>query len=103
MSHPKEHLQQITKGFLGEAERWDLEPKLATWWRSSSYAEAVKEDATMETQRGRHKFPFQRGFKTLGYISRPDRMEVWKNEGREPTGLVQRCQHSLMQKTGRGE
>ena len=52
----KGHFEQMMKDLVEEAERW--EPMLASLWWSSTYAKEIKENTTMETERGRHKFPF---------------------------------------------
>ena len=57
---------------IEEAERWDLEPKLASLWQSNTHADENKEGMTMETKgKGRHKIPFQKSFKILAYIFNP--------------------------------
>ena len=56
MSHSKEHLKQMMKEFIKEAKRWDLEPKLASFWWST-HADESKEDMTMDTTKDGARFP----------------------------------------------
>ena len=42
-----------------ETERKDLESKFASSWSSGTFAEDINKDTTMETERGRHKFPLR--------------------------------------------
>ena len=59
----------------------DLEPRLASLLWSSTYADAIKVDLTIETNKGRHMFPFEKSFKILEYIFNPPENlgKVWKN------------------------
>ena len=59
MPHSKEHWEQMVKEPIEEAKRWDLEPKPASLWWSSTHADGIKEDMTMRTQKGQHTFPFE--------------------------------------------
>ena len=49
----------------------DLEPRLASLLWSNTYADAIKVDLTIETNKGRHMFPFEKSFKILGNIFNP--------------------------------
>ena len=40
MSRPQMHLEQMVVGMIEEAERWDLEPKPASLWWTSTYCAA---------------------------------------------------------------
>ena len=52
MSHSKDILEQMIRDLIAEANRWDLVPKLASlWWTSTS---------------GCYTFPFEDTFKILG-------------------------------------
>ena len=49
----------------------DLEPRLASLLWSNTYADAIKVDVTIDTNKGRHMFPFEKSFKILVYIFDP--------------------------------
>ena len=51
MSHSKMHSEQMLKEFIEEAGRWDLEPKPASLWLSSTCAKEDKEDMMIKTKR----------------------------------------------------
>ena len=55
---------------------------IASLWPSSTYAEVIKEDMTMDTERGRHKFLI---WKKLQYC------EYTFNPTESPHGVVDRC------------
>ena len=44
MSHSKEHLEQMLRDLVEEANRWDLEPKPASLWWTRTYALEEKSD-----------------------------------------------------------
>ena len=66
MSHSKEHLEQMLRDPFEEASRWDLEPKPASLWWTSTYASEEKIDMILGTSTGCCKFPFEDEFKILG-------------------------------------
>ena len=59
------------KELIAEAEICDLEATPAILWWSGTFADDVKEDITMKTRRGQHKFPFVKSFKNLGHLCNP--------------------------------
>ena len=67
MSHSKEHLEHMMKELMEEAEKWDLLPKPASLWSSSTRADEVKEDMTMKTQKKKDR----KNFNMLGCIFNP--------------------------------
>ena len=69
-SHSKTHLEQMMKDSIGEAERWDLEPKQAGLWWTSTNADEKKEDIRRRQKKGPHKFPFEKSFFLLKKKSR---------------------------------
>ena len=57
----------MLRDLVEEASRWDLVPKPASlWWTSTSDSEE-KVDMILCTTSGCHKFPFEEKFKILGY------------------------------------
>ena len=48
----KEHLEQILKDLIEEAEKVDLEPKPASLWWTSTHACEVKENMILGTSKG---------------------------------------------------
>ena len=67
MSHSQAHQEQKLKDLIEEAERWDLDPKPASLWWTSSHADEKMDDMTTRTRTRLHKLPFEKKFKTLGY------------------------------------
>ena len=65
MPHSKRNLEQMLKDLNQEAERWDLAPKPASLWWTSTYSED-KIDMSIDTKTGRHRFLFEEHFKILG-------------------------------------
>ena len=63
-------MPQTMKDAVEEAERRDLEPTFASLRWCSTCADEIKEEVTMDTGRGRHKYPFKK-IKILGYIFNP--------------------------------
>ena len=49
----------------------DLEPRPASLLWSSTYADEIKLDVTIETNKRRHMFPFEKSFQIPGYIFNP--------------------------------
>ena len=72
---------------IEEAARWDLQPKLASLWWSSTFAERKKEDMVIKTQKVQNKCSFEKSFKILGYIFHPAgrSQEIWTNVCRKRT------------------
>ena len=63
MFHSKAHLEQMIKDLIQEAERWDLEPKPASLWWTSTYDSEEMMDLLIDTKTGRHRTPFVFVFK----------------------------------------
>ena len=66
ISHSTEHLEQMMNKKNEEADTRDLEPKPASLWWSSTDAEEVKEDMTLETKEDCTSSPF----KNVAYMFR---------------------------------
>ena len=49
-----------------EAERWDLEPKPASQWWSSTFVDEIKEDMMIKTRQGSHKFSSKKSVEMHG-------------------------------------
>ena len=65
MSHSTVHLEQMPREFIEEAERWELEPTLASLWWTSTDADEKDENMMIKTQNVLHKFPFEKSSKVL--------------------------------------
>ena len=66
MSHSEENLKHMLRDLIAEANRWDLVPKLASLWWTSTYDSEEKSDMNLGTSTGCCKFPFEDKFKILG-------------------------------------
>ena len=66
MSHSKEKMERMLRDLIKEASRWDLVPKPASLWWTSTYDAEEKVDMILGTTAGCHKFPLRRKFKILG-------------------------------------
>ena len=66
VSHPKKHLEQTLRDLMQEAEKWDLAPKPASLWWTSTFDSEEKSGLSINTKTGRHRFPFDEKFKILG-------------------------------------
>ena len=66
MSHSKDILEQMIRDLIAEANRWDLVPKLASLWWTSTYDSEEKIDMNLGTSSGCYTFPFEDTFKILG-------------------------------------
>ena len=76
MSHSKTRLDQMMKDLNDEAERWNLEPKPASLWWTSTYASEMTEDITICTRTGRHRNPFERSFRIFGlHLNQADKTQ----------------------------
>ena len=64
-SHLKENLEHMFRDLIGEASRWDLVPKPASLWWTSTYDDEEKVDMILGTTAGCHKFFFEERFKIL--------------------------------------
>ena len=62
MSHSKENLEQMLRDLIEEASRWDLVPKPASMWWTSTYDSKQKVDMNFGTTSGCYKFPFEGKF-----------------------------------------
>ena len=65
MSHTKK-LEHMLRDLSEETSKWDLEPKPASLWWTSTYASEEKNDMIVGTSTGCCKFPFEDTFKILG-------------------------------------
>ena len=65
MSHSKENLEPMSRDFIEEASRWDVEPKPASLWWTSTCDSEEKVDMVLGTT-GCYTFPFEGTFNILG-------------------------------------
>ena len=56
LSRSKKNLEQMLRDLAEEANRWDLVPKLASLWWTSTYDLEESVDMTNYTKSGCHKF-----------------------------------------------
>ena len=54
---------------IEEAERWGLEPKLASLWWTSTNTSEEKKDFMIDTKTGHHRILFEEHFQILGFSS----------------------------------
>ena len=67
LSHSKSHIEPMLRVLIEEAVKWDLAPKPASlWWTSTYEPEEKRCDRSIDTKSGRQKFPFVGKFKILG-------------------------------------
>ena len=57
MSHSTRNLEQIPRDLIEEEERWDLAPKLASLWWTSTYEEEERSEVLVATNGLMYKFP----------------------------------------------
>ena len=62
----KSHLEKIIKDLIPEVEKWDLAPKPASLWWTSTFAFENRTDLSIDSKTGRHRIPIKRKFKILG-------------------------------------
>ena len=72
MSHSKENMERMLRVLIEEASRWDLEPKPASLWWTSTHDAEEKVDMILGTTAGCHNFPFEEKFNILGYAWHSD-------------------------------
>ena len=63
MSHSKENLEQMQRELTEEADKWDLVPKPASLWWTSTYDSEEKVDMNLGTTSGCYSFTFEDKFK----------------------------------------
>ena len=68
--HTTIHLEQMTKELVEEAERWGLEPKLASLWWTSAYADEKKEGMMIKKNTGPDNIPFEKQHVTVGMVAK---------------------------------
>ena len=66
MSHSQSNLEQMLRDLIEEAEKWDLAPKPASLWWTSTFETEEKADLSIDTKSGSHRFPIEEKFKFLG-------------------------------------
>ena len=66
VSHSKENLELMLRDLIEEASRWDLEPKPASLWWTSTYDSEEKVDMILGTTSGCYKFLFGGKVQDLG-------------------------------------
>ena len=62
-----ENMERMLRDLIEEASTWDLVPKPASPWWTSTYDAEEKVDMNLGTTAGCHKFTFEEKFKILGY------------------------------------
>ena len=62
VSHSKTHLERMMKDLVQEAGRWDVEPKPASLWWTSTYDSEEKNDLSIDTETGRERILFEEMF-----------------------------------------
>ena len=67
VSHSKENLEQMLRDPIEEANRWDLKPKPASLWWTSTYDSDEQSDMKSGTTSGCCTFSFEDTFKILGW------------------------------------
>ena len=65
-SHSKRNLEQMPRGLIEEAGKWDLVPMPASLWWTSTYQPEERSDLSIDTKSGSHRFPSVEKFKILG-------------------------------------
>ena len=68
VSHSKAHLEQMLKDLIQEAAKWDLEPKPASLWCTSTYDGDKKMDLVFDIRAARHRVSFEEMFMILGFF-----------------------------------
>ena len=58
------------KDLVEEAERWNLEPKFASLWCTSAYADEKKEDMMIKTNKGPDNIPFEKQHVIVGMVAK---------------------------------
>ena len=71
MSHSKTNLEQMLRDLIEEAEKWDLAPKLAILWWTSTHEEEVRHEMIVATNGLMYKFSSEEKFKILGCADIP--------------------------------
>ena len=66
MSHSKRNVEQMLRDLIEEAGRWDLAPKLVSFWWTSTYEPEEERDLSIDTTSGCHRFSFEEKFKIVG-------------------------------------
>ena len=65
------------KELVEEVERWDMEPRPASLWWTSTYGKEDKKEIVMVTAGGKQKLTFADEFRILGHLfSRDGRMQI---------------------------
>ena len=59
-------LEQILRDLIEEAETWDVAPKPASLWWTSTYEEEERSEVRFATTGLMNKFPYEEKFKILG-------------------------------------
>ena len=62
LSHSKSHSEQVLKDLIQETAKWDLEPKPASLWWTSTYGSEERQELTIDTETGSHRTHFEENF-----------------------------------------
>ena len=62
----QEKLEQMLRDLIEAAGKWDVAPKLASLWRTSTYEEEERSEVLVATTGLMYKFPCEEKFKILG-------------------------------------
>ena len=97
-SHSKAHLEQMSKDLIQEAGRWDLEPKPAISWCTSTYDSEEKKDLMIDAETGSPQNAVRRKFLILGFTFpiRRKHKTAWRKGCKQ--GLVERCEELQKQR-----
>ena len=92
MSHSKENMERMLRVLIEEASRWDLEPKPASLWWTSTHDAEEKVDMILGTTAGCHKFTFRREVQDSGLCNESAR-EIprcrWRKNAVSKQGLLE--------------
>ena len=65
MFHSKRSLEQMQRDLIEAAEKWDVAPKPASLWWTSTYEEEERSEVPIPTNQMMYKFPSEEKFKIL--------------------------------------
>ena len=85
LSQSKENLEHMLKELVEEVSKWDLEPKPASLWWTSTCANEEPEDMMIETEARVHLLSFADKFKILGYMFNCGNPQLWESSHHIPS------------------
>ena len=66
MFHSKRNLEQMLRDLIEEAETWNVAPKPASLWWTSTYEEEERSEVLVATTGLMYKFPYEEKIEILG-------------------------------------